>query len=87
MEPKKFLVLMNRTKSAHRALGDAWLEDKRERLHSLRLWQQDMQTRLIQARRDIADLPPKLVELESEIATLERLELVPLDEMVREVKP
>ena len=87
MEPKKFLVLMNRTKSAHRALGDAWDEDKRERLHNLRTWHQDMLNRLHQARRDIADLPPKLVELESEIATLERLEMVPLTEMVREVKP
>ena len=87
MEPKKFLVLMNRTKSAHRALGDAWLEDKRERLHSLRLWQQDMQTRLHQARCDTAELPSKLIELESEIATLERLEMVSLDGIVREVKP
>ena len=83
----KFLVLMNRTKSAHRALGDAWLEDKRERLHSLRLWQQDMQTRLHQARCDTAELPSKLIELESEIATLERLDIVSLDGLVREVKP
>ena len=83
----KFLVLMNRTKSAHRTLSDAWLEDKRERLHNLRTWHQDMLNRLHQARRDTVELPPKLVELESEIATLERLELVPLAEMVREVKP
>ena len=84
---QKFLVLMNRTKSAHRALSDAWLEDKRERLHNLRLWHQDMLNRLHQARRDTVELPSKLVELESEIATLERLEMVPLDGMVREVKP
>ena len=83
----KFLVLMLRTKSAHRALSDAWLKDKQERLQSLRLWQQDMQTRLMQARRDTAELPSKLVELESEIATLEQLEIVPVGEMVREVKP
>ena len=83
----KFLVLMNRTKSAHRALSDAWLEDKRERLHNLRQWHRDMQSRLHQARCDTAELPSKIVELESEIATLERLELVPLDVIVREVKP
>lgn len=87
MNTNKFLALMNRTKSAHRALSDAWLKDKQERLQSLRLWQQDMQTRLMQARRDTAELPSKLVELESEIATLERLDIVPLDGMVREVKP
>ena len=84
---QKFLVLMLRTKSAHRALSDAWLKDKQERLQSLRLWQQDMQTRLIQAQRDTAELPSKIVELESEIATLERLEMVSLDGIVREVKP
>ena len=84
---QKFLVLMNRTKSAHRALSDAWLEDKQDRLYNLRLWHRDMQSRLHQARCDTAELPSKLVELELEIATLERLELVPLDEMVREVKP
>ena len=83
----KFLVLMNRTKSAHRALSDAWIDDKRERLHNLRTWHQDMKNRLHQARCDTAELPSKLIELESEIATLEQLEMVPLTEMVREVKP
>ncbi len=87
MDPNKFLVLMLRTKSAHQALSDAWLEDKRERLHNLRLWHTDMASRLHQARRDTVELPYKLVELESEIATLERLEMVSLDGMVREVKP
>ena len=87
MDPKKFLVLTNRTKSAHRALSDAWHADKQDRLYNLRLWHRDMQSRLIQAQRDTAELPSKLVELESEIATLERLELVPLDMIVREVKP
>ena len=84
---QKFLVLMNRTKSAHRTLSDAWDEDKRERLHNLRTWHQDMLNRLHQARRDTVELPSKLVELESEIATLEQLEIVPVGEMVREVKP
>lgn len=46
-----------------------------------------MLNRLHQARRDEVELPSKLVELESEIATLERLAMVPLDAMVREVKP
>ncbi len=83
----KFLVLMTRTTSAHRELSDAWLADTRERLHNLRTWHQDMKNRLHQARCDTAELPSKLIELESEIATLERLDIVPLAEMVREVKP
>lgn len=85
MDPK-YTALMTHTQSSYKALRAAFIDDKRMRLHNLRTWHQDMLNRLHQARRDTVELPSKLVELESEIATLEQLEMVPLDEMVREVK-
>lgn len=85
MDPK-YTALMTHTQSSYKALRAAFIDDKRMRLHNLKTWHLNMLSRLDQARRDEVELPPKLAELESEIATLERLEMVPLDEMVREVK-
>ncbi len=86
MDPK-YTALMPYTQSSYKALRAAFADDKMQRLKDLKTWHLNMLSRLDQARRDEVELPPKLAELEAEIATLERLEMVPLDEMVREVKP
>jgi hypothetical protein len=78
MDPK-YTALMPYTQSSYKALRAAFADDKMQRLKDLKTWHLNMLSRLDQARRDEVELPPKL-------ATLERLEMVPLDEMVREVK-
>ena len=75
------------TLSAHRALAESFERDKAERIVSLNSWVADTEKRLEEARRRVAELPQQIAEMQAEIAELERLEMVPLDEMVREVKP
>lgn len=50
-------------------------------------WIADDQCLLEDARKRVAQAPEHIAKLQAELATLERLEMVPLDEMVREVKP
>jgi TolA-binding protein len=50
-------------------------------------WISDTETRLEEARRRVAELPQQIAKMQEELAELERLEMVPLNEMVREAKP
>lgn len=86
MDPK-ILERMSETKSAHRALADSFDRDKEQRIRDLRDWIQKTAERLAEYRRQIEILPGQIAQMNKELATLERLEMVPLDEMVREVKP
>ena len=78
---------MSNTLSAHRALAESFERDKAERIARLKEWIADTEKRLEECRRRIAELPQQITRMQAELAEIERLELVPLDEMVREVRP
>jgi septal ring factor EnvC (AmiA/AmiB activator) len=78
---------MRNTLSAHRALAESFERDKAERIQSMQGWISDTETRLEEARRRVAELPQQIAKMQEELAELERLEMVPLNEMVREAKP
>jgi hypothetical protein len=78
---------MRNTLSAHRALAESFERDKAERILTLRGWISDAEARLEEGRRRVAEIPQQIVNLQNELSELERLEMVPLAEMVREVKP
>jgi len=78
---------MRNTLSAHRALAESFERDKAERIQSMQGWISDTETRLEEARRRVAELPQQITRMQAELAEIERLEMVPLDEMVREVRP
>lgn len=78
---------MSNTLSAHRALAESFERDKAERIARFKEWIADTEKRLEKGRRWVAELPQQITQMQAEIAELERLEMVPLDEMVREVRP
>lgn len=75
---------MSNTLSAHRALAESF---ERDRIARFKEWIADTEKRLEECRRRIAELPQQITRMQAELAEIERLEMVPLDEMVREVKP
>jgi len=77
---------MSNTLTAHRALAESFERDKSERIERFKEWIADTEKRLEEGRRRIAELPQQIAAMQTELAELERLEMVPLDEMVREVK-
>ena len=78
---------MRNTISAHRALAESFERDKAERIRDMKGWISDTEQRLEEGRRRVAELPQQIATMQAELAELERLEIVPLAEMVREVKP
>ena len=78
---------MRNTLSAHRALAESFERDKAERIMTMKGWISDTEQKLEEGRRRVAELPPQLAKLQEEVGELERLEMVTLAEMVREVKP
>lgn len=78
---------MRNTLSAHRALAESFERDKAERILTMRGWISDAEARLEEGRRRVAEIPQQIVKMQDELAELERLEMVPLAEMVREVRP
>ena len=78
---------MQNTLSAHRALAESFERDKAERIMTMKGWISDTEQRLEEGRRRVAELPQQIAKLQEELGELERLEMVPLAEMVREVKP
>lgn len=87
MDLKKITEMMSDTKSAHRALAESFERDKEERIRNFRDWIHGTKERLAEYRRQIEVLPGQISQMEEELAVIERLEMVPLEEMVREVKP
>ena len=75
------------TLSAHRALAESFERDKADRIMTMKGWISDTEQRLEEGRRRVAELPQQIAKLQEELGELERLEMVPLAEMVREVKP
>jgi len=78
---------MRNTLSAHRALAESFERDKAERILIMMGWISDAEARLEEGRRRVAEIPQQIVNLQNELSELERLEMVPLAEMVREAKP
>ena len=78
---------MRNTLSAHRALAESFERDKAERIMTMKGWISDTEQRLEEGRRRVAELPHEIAKMQEELGELERLEMVPLAEMVREVKP
>lgn len=78
---------MHNTKSAHRAMSESFYRERAARIQLYQDWIADEQKCLEEARKCVAQSPETIAKLQAELATLERLEMVPLDEMVREVKP
>ena len=78
---------MRNTLSAHRALAESFERDKAERIMTMKEWISCAERRLEEGRRRVAELPHEIAKLREELGELERMEMVPLDEMVREVKP
>jgi hypothetical protein len=78
---------MRNTLSAHRALAESFERDKAEQVESFKEWIAGTEMRLEGARRMVAELPQQITRMQAELAEIERLEMVPLDEMVREVRP
>jgi len=78
---------MQNTLSAHRALAESFERDKADRIMTMKGWISDTEQRLEEGRRRVAELPQQIAKLQEELGELERLEMVPLAEMVREVKP
>lgn len=77
---------MHNTKSAHRALTDSFDREKAARIQLYKDWIAAEQRRFEDARKFVAQAPEQIAKLQAELAAMERLEMVPLDEMVREVK-
>jgi len=78
---------MMNTLSAHRALAESFERDKAEQIVSLNAWIAETEKRLEEGRRRVAELPQQIAKMREELGELERMELVPLNEMVRKVKP
>ena len=78
---------MQNTLSAHRALAESFERDKAERIMTMKGWISDTEQRLEEGRRRVAELPQQIAKMQEELGEIERLEMVPLAEMVREVKP
>jgi len=78
---------MMSTLSAHRALAESFERDKAEQIVSLNAWIAETEKRLEEGRRRVAELPQQIAKMREELGELERMELVPLNEMVRKVKP
>lgn len=78
---------MSNTLSAHRALAESFERDKADRIARFREWIADTEKRLEEGRRRVAELPQQITRMQAELAEIERLEMVPLEDMVREVKP
>ena len=78
---------MRNTLSAHRALAESFERDKAEQIVSLNAWIAETEKRLEEGRRRVAELPQQIAKMREELGELERLEMVPLAEMVRVVKP
>lgn len=78
---------MRNTLSAHRALAESFERDKAERIRDMKGWISDTEQSLKEGLRRVAELPHEIAKMREELGELERLEMVPLDEMVREVKP
>jgi hypothetical protein len=78
---------MSNTLSAHRALAESFERDKAERIARFKGWIADTEKRLEEGRRRVAEFPQQITQMHAELAELERLEMVPIEEMVREVKP
>ena len=78
---------MQNTLSTHRALAESFERDKAERIMTMKGWISDTEQRLEEGRRRVAELPQQIAKLQEELGELERMEMVPLAEMVREVKP
>ena len=78
---------MQNTLSAHRAFAESFERDKAERIRDMKGWISDTEQRLEEGRRRVAELPQQIANMQKELGELERLEMVPLTEMVREVKP
>lgn len=78
---------MHNTKSAHRAMSESFDRERAARIQLYKDWIADEQKSLEDARKRVAQAPEHIAKLQAELATLERLEMVPLDEMVREVRP
>ena len=77
---------MSNTLSAHRALAESFERDKAEMIARFKEWIADTENRLEECRRRIEELPQQITRMQAELAEIERLEMVPLDEMVREVR-
>ena len=77
---------MQNTLSAHRALAESFERDKAERIMTMKGWISDTEQRLEEGRRRVAELPQQIAKMQEELGELERLEMVPLAEMVREVR-
>ena len=75
------------TLSAHRAFAGSFERDKAERIRDMKGWISDTEQRLEEGRRRVAELPQQIAKMQEELGDLERMEMVPLAEMVREVKP
>ena len=78
---------MRNTLSAHRELAESFERDKAERIMTMKGWISDTEQRLEEGRRRVAELPQQIAKMQEELSELERMEMVPLAEMVREVKP
>ncbi len=78
---------MHNTKSAYREMSESFDRERAARIQLYKDWIADEQKSLEDARKCVAQAPEQIAKLQAVLASLERLEMVPLEEMVREVKP
>lgn len=75
------LKAMHRTQRAQKELLAAFCEDRKARLEGMTNWIQSEESRLAEAQRLVKELPQRIALMKAELAVVERLAPVSIEEM------